>query len=190
MLKSVSRNMGGGYRIQSYFPSTIPGNAIASSHLLPLYNSTPSSSQRYSYKPSSESENSVEYFRWPRAAVHSLIPLYKERQLKNHYSDWQRFLNCGHLTGRVAQTLGRRGLMWSNHGQKSLLVAVQSVKGGVKGHICFTKQFLLKVGWEILGWRLLKFWFFYVGSLLCALILFWNFNQNLVMTDLSTVCSI
>ena len=82
MLKSVSRNMGGGYRIQSYFPSTVPGNAIASSHLLPLYSSTPSSSQRYSYKPSSESENSVEYFRWPRAAVHSLISLHKERQLK------------------------------------------------------------------------------------------------------------
>ena len=114
MLKSVSRNMWGGegyYRIQSYFPSTVPGNAIASSHLLPLYSSTPSSSQRYSYKPSSESENSVEYFRWPRAAVHSLISFYKERELKNHYLDWQRFLNYGHLTGRFAQTLGRRGLM-------------------------------------------------------------------------------
>ena len=85
MLKSVCRNMGGGgYRIQSYFPSTVPGNAIASSHLLPLYSSTPSSSQRYSYKRSSESEKSVEYFRWPRAAlVLSLISLYKERQLKN-----------------------------------------------------------------------------------------------------------
>ena len=98
------------------FPSTLPGNAIASSHLLPLYSSTPSSSQRYSYKPSSESENSVEYFRWPRAAVHALISLYKERQLKNYYSDWQRFFNYGHLTGRFAQTLGRRGLMWSNYG--------------------------------------------------------------------------
>ena len=44
-------NMGGGYRIQSYFPSLVPGNAIASSNLLPLYSSTPSSSHRYSYKP-------------------------------------------------------------------------------------------------------------------------------------------
>ena len=60
-----------------------------------------------SYKLSSDSENSVEYFRWPRAAVHSLISLYKERQLKNHCSDWQRFLGYGHLTGRFAQTLGR-----------------------------------------------------------------------------------
>ena len=74
-----------GYRIQSYFPSTVPRNAIASSNLLPLYSSTPSSNHRYSYKPLSESENSVEYFRWPRAAVHSLIFLYKERLLKNHY---------------------------------------------------------------------------------------------------------
>ena len=108
----ISQQKCGGYRIQSYFPSTVPGNAIASSHLLPLYSSTQSSSQRYeSYKPSSESENSVEYFRWPRAAVHSLISLYKEIQLKNHYSDCQRFLNYGHLTGRFAQTLGRRRLM-------------------------------------------------------------------------------
>ena len=30
--------------------------------------------------------------------------------------------------------------MWSSYGQKSLLVAVQSGKG----HICFTKPFLLK----------------------------------------------
>ena len=49
--------------------------------------------------------------------------------------------------------------MWSNNGQKSLLVAVQSVKG----HICFTKPFLLKMGCEISGWRFLKFWFFYAG---------------------------
>ena len=33
--------------------------------------------------------------------------------------------------------------------QKSLLVAVQSVKG----HICFTEQFLLKMGCEISSWR-------------------------------------
>ena len=101
----------GGYRIQSYFPSTVPGNAIASSHLLPLYSSTPSSSHRYSYKPTSESENSVEYFRWARAAVHSLISLYKERLLKTttFRSDWQRFLNYGYLTGRFDQTLGRPG---------------------------------------------------------------------------------
>ena len=49
--------------------------------------------------------------------------------------------------------------MWSNIGQKSLLVAVQSVKG----HICFTKPFLLKMGCEISGWRFLKFLFFFSG---------------------------
>ena len=46
-----------------------------------------------------------------------------------------------------------------NYRQKSLLVAVQSVKG----HICFTKLFLLEMGCEISGWRFLKFWFFYAG---------------------------
>ena len=49
--------------------------------------------------------------------------------------------------------------MWSNYGQKSLLVAVQSGKG----HDCFAKPFLLKMDWEISGWRFLKFWFFYAG---------------------------
>ena len=49
--------------------------------------------------------------------------------------------------------------MRSNYGQKSLLVAVQSVKD----HICVTKPFLLKMGSEISGWRFLKFWFFYAG---------------------------
>ena len=62
MLKSVGRNRGrGGYRIQSYFPSTVPGNEIASSHLLTLYSSTPSLSQRYSYKPSSEPTQWVDF---------------------------------------------------------------------------------------------------------------------------------
>ena len=32
-----------------------------------------------------------------------------------------------------------------------------------KGHICFTKSFLLIMGSKISGWRFLKFWFFYVG---------------------------
>ena len=49
--------------------------------------------------------------------------------------------------------------MWSNYGQKSLLIAVQPGKG----HISFTKPFLLKMGCDILGWRFLKFWFFYGG---------------------------
>ena len=49
--------------------------------------------------------------------------------------------------------------MWSNYGQKSLLVAIQSGKG----HICSAKPFLLKMGCEIPGWRFLKFWFFYSG---------------------------
>ena len=44
--------------------------------------------------------------------------------------------------------------MSSNYGQESLLVAVYSGKG----HICFTKRFLLKMGCEISGWRFLKFW--------------------------------
>ena len=38
------------------------------------------------------------------------------------------------------------------------LVAAQSVKG----HISFTKLFLLKMDCEISGWRFLKFRFFYV----------------------------
>ena len=37
--------------------------------------------------------------------------------------------------------------MWSNYGQKSLMVAVQSGKG----HICLAKPFLLKMGCEISG---------------------------------------
>ena len=49
--------------------------------------------------------------------------------------------------------------MSSNYGHKSLLVAVKSVKG----HICFAKPFLLKMGCEISGWRFLKFWYFYAG---------------------------
>ena len=56
------------------------------------------------------------------------------------------------LTGHFAQSLGRRRSMWSTYGQKSLPVAVQSGKG----HICFTKPFLLKMGGEISGWRFLK----------------------------------
>ena len=32
-----------------------------------------------------------------------------------------------------------------------------------KGHICFTKPFLLKMDCKISGWRFLKFWFFYAG---------------------------
>ena len=47
--------------------------------------------------------------------------------------------------------------MRSCYGQKSFLVAVQFGKG----HICFTKPFLLKLGCEISFWRFLKFWFFY-----------------------------
>ena len=43
--------------------------------------------------------------------------------------------------------------MWSNYHQKSLLVAVQSGKG----HICFTKPFLLKMDCKISGWSFLKF---------------------------------
>ena len=42
---------------------------------------------------------------------------------------------------------------------KSLLVAVQSVKG----NMCFTELFLLKMGCEISGWRFVEFWFFYTG---------------------------
>ena len=49
--------------------------------------------------------------------------------------------------------------MLSVYGQKSLLMAAQSVKD----HICFTKPFLLKMGCEISGWRFLKVWFFYAG---------------------------
>ena len=49
--------------------------------------------------------------------------------------------------------------MWSNYGQKSLLVAVQSGQG----HICFAKPCLLKMGCEISGWRFLKVWLFYAG---------------------------
>ena len=49
--------------------------------------------------------------------------------------------------------------MSSSYGQKSFLVAVQSGKG----HICFTKPVLLKTDCEILGWRFIKFWFFYEG---------------------------
>ena len=40
-----------------------------------------------------------------------------------------------------------------------------------KGHICFTKPFLLKMSCEILGWRFLKFWFFY-ADFYCISILF------------------
>ena len=57
--------------------------------------------------------------------------------------------------------------MSSNYGQKSFLVAVKSVKG----HICFAKPFLLKMGCEISGWRFLKFWFFYAGFY-CTLVKF------------------
>ena len=32
-----------------------------------------------------------------------------------------------------------------------------------KGHICFTKPFLLKMGCEIADLRFLKLWFFYTG---------------------------
>ena len=46
----------GVYRIQSYFPSTIPGNAIASSHLLPLYSSTA--------HPEFESKIQLQTFLW------------------------------------------------------------------------------------------------------------------------------
>ena len=49
--------------------------------------------------------------------------------------------------------------MWSNYGQKLLLIAVQSGKG----HICFTKPFSLKMDCKISGWRFLKYWFFYAG---------------------------
>ena len=53
--------------------------------------------------------------------------------------------------------------MYSNYGQKSFLVAVQSNKS----HICFTDHaFLLIMGYEISGWRFLKFWFFYTGFLM------------------------
>ena len=47
--------------------------------------------------------------------------------------------------------------MWSNYRHKSHLIAVQSGKG----HICFTKPFLLKMDCKISGWRFLKFLFFY-----------------------------
>ena len=63
---------------------------------------------------------------------------------------WQRFLDYGHLRGYFAQTLGGGGVMWSNYCQKSLLVGVQSGKG----HICFTKPFLLKTDCEISGFPL------------------------------------
>ena len=67
------------------------------------------------------------------------------------------FLNYDHLTGHFVQTSGRgRGFvikLWHD------LVEVQSGKG----HICFTKPFFPKMACEILGWRFLKFWFFYVG---------------------------
>ena len=46
-----------------------------------------------------------------------------------------------------------------SNGQKLLLVAVQSGKC----HTCFKESFLLKMGFEISGWRFLKFWFFYAG---------------------------
>ena len=45
---------------------------------------------------------------------------------------------------------------------KSLLAAVQSVKG----NMCFTELFLLKMGCEISGWRFLEFCFFLYGFLL------------------------
>ena len=32
-----------------------------------------------------------------------------------------------------------------------------------KGHVYFTKPFLLKMGFEISGWRVVKFWFCYAG---------------------------
>ena len=69
------------------------------------------------------------------------------------------FLNYGHLTGHFAQIVVGGAAMSSNYGEKSLLVAVQSVKG----HNCFAKPFLLKMGCEISDWRFLKFWFFYAG---------------------------
>ena len=101
----------GGYRIQPYFPSTVPGNAIARYCLYcHCAAARRSSSDGYSYKPSSELESSVEYFRWPRAAVHSLISFYKQKTTIFR-SDWQGFLSYGHLTGRFAQTLCRGGLM-------------------------------------------------------------------------------
>ena len=56
--------------------------------------------------------------------------------------------------------------MSSNYGQKSLLVAVQSDKG----HSCFTKPFLLKMGCENSGWRFLKFWLLICGFLLYPLV--------------------
>ena len=33
----------------------------------------------------------------------------------------------------------------------------------IKGHICFTKPFLIKMGCEISGWRFFEFCFFYAG---------------------------
>ena len=117
MLKSVSRNMGGGgHRIQSYFPSTVPGNAIASSHL-----------QSYCHckaAPRVRVKDTVTNLRLNRRTAWNISAVAKSGSTftyfpsqgktvkkKTHYSDCQRFLNYGHLTGRFAQTLGRRGLM-------------------------------------------------------------------------------
>ena len=65
------------------------------------------------------------------------------------------------------------GVRLVNYSQKSLLVAAQSIKG----HICFTKPFLLKMGCEISGWRFLKFWL----KLLCGFYCTFNFNPSVVM---------
>ena len=72
---------------------------------------------------------------------------------------WLRFLNYGHLTGHFAQTVGRGRGNVIKLSSKSLVVAVEYIKG----HSCFRNLFLLKMGCEISGWRFLKCWFFYTG---------------------------
>ena len=66
--------------------------------------------------------------------------------------------------------------MRSNYGQKKLLVAVQSGKG----HIGFTRPFLLKMGCEVSDWKFLKFLFFCAGFYcILRLLVPWKLLQRL-----------
>ena len=68
--------------------------------------------------------------------------------------------------------------MWSDYGQKSLQVAVQSGKG----HICFTKPFLLKMGCEISGWRFFCAGFYCIDN--CFMITCFSFTFLIVSKQL------
>ena len=64
-----------------------------------------------------------------------------------------KVLELWSLTGNFTQTLGRgRGYVIKLWSEITSVVAVQSGRG----HICFTKPFLLKMGCEISGWMFME----------------------------------